>query len=37
MKERLELMRMAKQLDTLYDRFASEDGSDLLRRSYASF
>jgi DNA-binding GntR family transcriptional regulator len=30
MKERLELMRMAEQLDTLYDRFASEDGSDLL-------
>lgn len=30
MKERLELLRMAEQLDTLYDRFASEDGSDLL-------
>jgi DNA-binding GntR family transcriptional regulator len=30
MKERLELMRMAEQLDTLYDRFASEDGSALL-------
>lgn len=30
MKERLELLRMAEQLDTLYDRFACEDGSDLL-------
>ena len=30
MKERLELLRMAEQLDTLYDRFASEDSSDLL-------
>ena len=30
MKERLELLRMAEQLDTLYDRFAQEeDGSDL--------
>jgi DNA-binding GntR family transcriptional regulator len=29
MKERLELLRMAEQLDTLYDRFAREDGSDL--------
>jgi DNA-binding GntR family transcriptional regulator len=29
-KERLELLRMAEQLDTLYDRFASEDSSDLL-------
>ena len=30
MKERLELLRMAEQLDTLYDRFASEEGSGLL-------
>jgi DNA-binding GntR family transcriptional regulator len=30
MKERLELLRMAEQLDTMYDRFASEDSSDLL-------
>jgi DNA-binding GntR family transcriptional regulator len=29
MKERLELVRMAKQLDTLYDRFGREDDSEL--------
>ena len=29
MKERLELLRMAEQLDTLYDRLAQKDSSDL--------
>ncbi len=29
MRERLDLLRMAEHLDTLYDRFAREDGSDL--------
>jgi DNA-binding GntR family transcriptional regulator len=29
MKERLELLRMAEQLDTLYDRFGREDDPDL--------
>jgi DNA-binding FadR family transcriptional regulator len=29
MKERLELLRMAEQLDTLYDRFGRDDDSDL--------
>ena len=29
MKERLELQRMAKQLDTLYDRFGRDDDSEL--------
>jgi DNA-binding GntR family transcriptional regulator len=29
MKERMELLRMAEQLDTLYERFGREDGSDL--------
>jgi DNA-binding GntR family transcriptional regulator len=29
MKERMELLRMAEQLDLLYERFGREDGSDL--------
>jgi DNA-binding GntR family transcriptional regulator len=29
MKERMELLRMAEQLDSLYDRLAREDDSDL--------
>lgn len=29
LKERMELLRMAEQLDTLYERFGHEDGSDL--------